>query len=104
MTDSREIWTITNYKQKRAASLRSLFNALDPIGATPLQDDTGKVGEPAEPTIQFTSASSVNLLIVALVRPMGLSADSLRLGHGEMQALRRDTRLASLFHTPFRRR
>ena len=27
---------------KRAASLRSLFNAgLDPIGATPLQDDTG---------------------------------------------------------------
>ncbi|MDY6332459.1 MAG: hypothetical protein SPL52_13215 [Fibrobacter sp.] len=25
------------------------------------QDDTGKVGEPAEPTILFTSASSVNL-------------------------------------------
>ena len=42
------------------------LNALDPIGATPLQDDTGKVGEPAESTIQFTSASSVNLLILAI--------------------------------------
>ena len=30
------------------------------------QDDTGKVGEPAEPTIQFTSASSVNLLILSV--------------------------------------
>jgi len=38
-----------------------IFNALNPIGATPLLDDTGKVGEPAEPTIQFTSASSVTL-------------------------------------------
>ena len=42
------------------------FNALDPIGATSLQDDTGKVGEPAEPTIQFTSANSVNLLILSV--------------------------------------
>ena len=25
MTDSREIWTITDYKQKRAASLRSFL-------------------------------------------------------------------------------
>ena len=62
MTFFREFWTIAVYIQKKAASLRSLFNAgLDPIGATPLQDDTGKVGEPAEPTILFTSASSVNL-------------------------------------------
>ena len=45
---------------------QSSLNALVPIGATPLQDDTGKVGEPAEPTIQFTSASSVNLLILSV--------------------------------------
>ena len=45
---------------------QSSLNALAPIGATPLQNDTGKVGEPAEPTIQFTSASSVNLLILSV--------------------------------------
>ena len=42
------------------------LNALAPIGAMPLLDNTGKVGEPAEPTLQFTSASSVNLLILAV--------------------------------------
>ena len=45
---------------------QSSLNALDPIGTTPLQDDSGKVGEPAEPTIQFTLASSVNLLILSV--------------------------------------